>query len=146
MPTLAQAAAEALKWVNTPFRDKGRTIGSGVDCVGVPICVGMALGIAEAFEANQERSYPRVPNGWRLRDQLDRFMDRLPSKHDAKPGDVLLIAWRRYPLHVAMRAPDRGSFRYVVHATEEIGKVAHHILNQEWEDRVILAYRYRGLT
>ncbi len=163
--------AEARSWLGTPYVHQGRVKGAGVDCAGLVICVGHALGLTE-FDAD---GYARLPDGWRLMALCEAHMDRI-GVDEIAPGDVVLLRWRRYPQHVAIvgdasasSAQARGlsagprEALTLIHAYDAVpgmprgagrararigqrGRVVEHALDAEWRARVIRAYRIRGLA
>lgn len=155
--TRAQVIAEARSWVGTPFHHQGRLKGVGVDCAGLLICVGKALGLSD-FDVT---GYARVPDGRTLLRHCDEHMTRIP-RDEAQPGDVLLMRWRRYPQHVAIvadRPPSFAQERFggqtlrslgggglnIIHAHEDAGSCVEHRLDETWAARVVQAYRIPGL-
>jgi cell wall-associated NlpC family hydrolase len=130
---------EARTWLGTPFRHQGRTRGAGVDCAGVVIGVARALGLSE-FDTT---AYGRLPNGHAMRRLCDAHLRPILLK-TARPGDVLLMAWRRYPQHLAV-VVDHPQGLGIVHGHEAAGRVVEHRLDEVWRARVRAAYAFPGV-
>lgn len=137
--TRAQVIAEARSWVGTPFHHQGRLKGVGVDCAGLLICVGKELGLSD-FDVT---GYARVPDGRMLQAHCDAHLIRI-ARDEVRPGDVLLMRWRRYPQHVAIMA-DGGEPCSIIHAYEDVGRCVEHRLDETWAARIVQAYRIRGV-
>lgn len=141
MVTRADVVREARSWKETPFHHQGRMKGVGVDCVGVVIKVAQDLGLT-TFDAD---GYGTIPNGRHLRQGCTDNMDPIPTD-EIRPGDVLLMRWERFPQHLAVVTEGHGVRGLgVVHSYSQIGKCIEHGLSQDWLDRVVQAYRLRGL-
>jgi cell wall-associated NlpC family hydrolase len=130
------AIRAARRWIGTPFAHQGRVRGDGVDCVGLIVGVAHDLGLT----AYDNRNYARLPDCRLLVAELDAHMDFIPPE-DAAEGDVVVIAWDAEPIHTALYTG-----RTVIHALESIGRVAEHRFPAAWRERVVAAYRYRGLA
>ena len=131
--------AEARTWLGTPFRHQGRAKGAGVDCAGLVVGVAKALGLSE-FDTT---AYGRLPNGHQMRRLCDEHL-RSIQLDALLPGDVLLMAWRRYPQHLAIVA-DHPQGLGIVHAHESAGQVVEHRLDEVWRARIRAAYAFPGV-
>jgi cell wall-associated NlpC family hydrolase len=135
---------EARTWLRTPWKHQGRLKHVGVDCLGILGMSALACGVAGAREWRSDPSmhnYGRVPQEAFLLASCDRFMDRIPTA-DATIGDVLVMAFRRYPQHFAMISTYRGD--RVIHAYSSIGEVVENGVNVA-NARVLYAYRFKGI-
>lgn len=85
----ATIAAEAIEWIDTPFRWQGRVKGVGCDCKGLVAGVAAACGRPEA-ESLQALAgdYSRLVDAGRLRRGLAELFDRAK---EIEEGDVLLL-------------------------------------------------------
>lgn len=129
------AAREVLE---TPFRHQGRVPGLGLDCAGVLAHCLDRLGLPY----DDEQGYPRTPYDG----QLERNLDAQPSLRqipvsDVVGGDVLLMRMKSAPQHIAIHAGLIQGLTYIIHGSEEHGKVAEHRLDGLWRARVVRAYR-----
>ncbi|MCY1313317.1 hypothetical protein D9M70_638270 [compost metagenome] len=95
---------------------------------------------------HDELGYPRNPYDG----QLEKILDSQPSLRriaveDAGPGDVLVMRMVRAPQHIAIHAGFYNGHPYVIHGSEQHGKVCLHRLDATWFGRVMRAYRFEGL-
>lgn len=141
--------AEARAWLGTPFRHQGRRKGEGVDCIGLVVGVGAALGLIDlAGRSDEERrrlaTYRRTPNGFALRRGCDAVLDRIALRA-AGAGDVLLFAGHRLPQHLGI-VSDRGGAAGLIHCNAEVGRCVEHRLDESWRARIVQAYRFKGVA
>lgn len=95
--TPEQLIAEARTWLGTPYSSQGRTRENGLDCGGLLIVVGRALGLTEL----EELGYSNSPNGERFEQLLDENCIRIEPKEAAKVGDILAIDYGEGVQHTA---------------------------------------------
>ncbi|MCY1555786.1 hypothetical protein D9M68_924740 [compost metagenome] len=131
---IIKAAMDALE---TPFRHQGRVPGLGMDCAGVLVHCFQRLGLPY----HDESGYPRNPYDG----QLEKILDSQPSLRriavdEAGAGDVLVMRMVRAPQHIAIHAGQYNGHPYVIHGSEQHGKVCLHRLDAQWFGRVMRAY------
>lgn len=129
----------ALEACETKFKHQGRVVGLGLDCAGLYVFVCQRLGIPH----RDAQGYPRTP----FDGELERQMDAQPSLQriaisEAQKGDVLLMRMTKQPQHIAIHAGEYRGHSYVIHASEQHGKVCVHRLDSTWFGRVVRAYRF----
>ncbi len=132
-----------MRWEHTPFVHQARVCGIGADCIGVPIGVARTFGYDKAVGFGDHRNYQRSPNTEEMQTLLTRYLDPI-NKKQALPGDLLHLWFLQRPQHVGFLLPDN----MILHAKEErdgSGKVVVHRIDDWWWDRVVSAYRFRGL-
>lgn len=138
---IARAAivAAARSWLGVPYLHQGRAA-HGLDCVGLLIMVGRAVGLLPGDW--DMRNYPRAMPPAMLLAQLDAWLERIESDRlDAlAPGDVLVMAARPRVWHVGFL----GDRQTVIHAWSPAGKVIEHGLSREWLYQRQAAYRLPG--
>lgn len=102
----------------------------------------MVIGVARVLELSDfdTTAYGRLPNGHAMRRICDSHL-RSIRLDDAQPGDVLLMAWRRYPQHLAI-VVDHPQGLGVVHGYEAAGRVVEHRLDGIWRARIRAAYAF----
>lgn len=132
---MIDAASECL---GTPFRHQGRVVGLGQDCAGVLAYCLDKLGLPYT----DQHGYARTP----FDGMLEKSLAAQPSLRqipvaEADGGDVLLMRMKRAPQHIAIHAGLVRGHIYIIHGSEEHGKVAHHRLDDLWRARVVRAYR-----
>lgn len=126
--------ATARSALGTPFKHQGRQPGVGLDCVGLVIWVGNALGLTRLSIAN----YPRLPKGDRLLCAGEEA--GFTAVEAPLPGDVACFRLERDPQHVAILT-DRGA----IHACQARGRVVEHRLDAVWRGRIVSVFRYPGV-
>lgn len=131
----------AMDAIGTPFRHQGRVAGRGMDCAGLYIHVCQLLGLSY----QDASGYPRNPYDGQLEKELDAQpqLTRI-SVAEARKGDLLAMRMDRAPQHIAIHAGHFNGHPYVIHASEQHGKVCMHRLDQLWHARVMRAYRFEG--
>lgn len=138
MITRAQIVEEARRWLGTPYQHKGRILGRAADCAAPIICTAWALG----FKYEESLDYGRVPNPNRMREELERNMERI-ALSDIGDSDVLHMSWKQRPHHLAIKTPVG-----ILHAYNLIDppRVVEHTLSQDWINRIRGAYRFPGVV
>lgn len=136
---------KARGWINTPYKNQGRTKGVETDCVGILIGIGAELGFDTSHEP---KDYKVVPRPKELLSRIRRFCEfKSFNVEDARPGDILLITWREQPgglpHHTAVRAEWNGR-PTMIHAHSIAGKCVEHGLTPDWKKRVRSVWRVRN--
>jgi len=134
---------EAREWLDTPFQHQQRLKGIATDCIGLVGGVALELGIEGAREWADDpnlHNYGKTPMDLLLAG-CDRFLTRI-SIHEAGLGDILVMAFRRFPQHVAIVSQVEPM--YLIHAYAQIGRVVENGVNVA-QAKVVRAYRYRGI-
>lgn len=140
-----EAEKIARSYLGTPFVHQGRVPGVGLDCAGLVINVARDLGrVAPDFDVS---NYAQQPDKTSIVDACDLYLTRVP-KDQAQPGDVIVIAWDRWPQHLGIMgvyalAPEH---RTLIHAFQRQGekkaKVVEHRLTPDLMRRIVRAYRF----
>lgn len=134
----AAVVAEARRWIGTPYQHQARVLGVGVDCAGLVLGVGRALGLVDFDYFN----YSQLPHRGMLRAICDERFERID---DLEPGCILLMSFVVDPAqeqHLAI-ATGEGS---IVHAYSHAGACVEHRYSAAWTSRTRQAYRYRGVA
>jgi NlpC/P60 family putative phage cell wall peptidase len=138
--------AEARRWIGTPWRHQARLRGVGVDCGGLVVGVGQALGLPVR---DHPPGYARLPDGVSLRACVERQCTRIPA---LEPGAILLMRWEADPQHLAIVSTLPEGFVGMIHAWAGIRRVVEHGLTPEWQARIVrdeggpLIYRLPGVA
>jgi cell wall-associated NlpC family hydrolase len=135
----AKIVAEARSWIGTPFRHQGRLKGVGVDCAGLVIEVGRALGL----DVHDETGYAAVPDGVSMQRSCDAQMGRIERYGH---GDVVLFSFGRHPQHLGIVADYASGGNSLIHAYAPNGRVVETIFDGIWIRRTVQAYRYPGVV
>jgi NlpC/P60 family putative phage cell wall peptidase len=137
--------AEARRWIGTPWRHQARLRGVGVDCGGLVVGVGQALGLPVR---DHPPGYSRLPDGVSLRACVESQCRRIPV---LEPGAILLMRWETEPQHLAIVSTLPEGFG-MIHAWAGMRRVVEHGLTPEWQARIVqdegwpLIYRLPGVA
>lgn len=126
-----EIVAEARRWVGTPFRHQGRLRSVGVDCAGLVLGVGKALGLLP--EELEYRGYSPGVQDERLLPALAEWL--LPG--DRAPGSIALMRFEGVPKHLGF-ITDVGLLHIRWGTT-----VGEHPIDARWERRLERFYVYR---
>jgi cell wall-associated NlpC family hydrolase len=86
----AAVVAEAMTWLGTPWRHRGRVRGAGVDCAQFVIKAYAGAGLIDDFDTGE---YPR---DWHIHRDEERFLTFVPrfareiTEDEVGPGDLVL--------------------------------------------------------
>ena len=147
--TPEQLINEARKWLGVNYASQGRTREIGLDCGGLLLVVGRALGLTEL----EELGYSNSPDGERFEQLLDENCDRVEPKEDLRIGDIIAVDYGKGIQHTAFVT--RLNPFSVIHAKRPLGSaqkqkgrgVIEHRLLKTNEDRRgwVRTYRIRGV-
>jgi NlpC/P60 family putative phage cell wall peptidase len=132
----AAIVAEARRWVGTPWRHQGRVHGVGVDCGGLIIGVGQALGLL-GYDVKPQ--YGRQPHWPELLAELRAHLEQRPHL-DLLEGNVLTFAFAGEPQHLGI-CTGQG----VIHAYAQVRACVEHRLDRVWLDRLRSVWSYRDV-
>lgn len=111
---------EARTWLGVPFLHQGRNR-RGVDCVGLPIVIGQALGLVPAnFEV---ANYGRLSSP----ELMQRLMQHCTRIASPVPGSLVAIAWTKTAAHVAICTGEN-----LIHSYQNVGRVVEHGYRGRW--------------
>lgn len=132
-----QIITTAQTYLETPFHWHGRLKGVGVDCAGLPICVGRELGLfAQNFDLTQYGNYPQ-----NMLETLRLHCEERP-KAEREPGDILCFRLREEPQHAGIMTDLDGAG--LIHCSIRWA-VIEHVLDQQWVDRIVGVFKYPGV-
>ncbi len=100
----------ARAWLGVRWRHQGRNSHSGVDCIGLCICVARECG----YRVPDATGYARRQDGGQLIAVLSSHLSVVPTDQ-GRQGDVALFRDEGFPVHVGIMALKRG-LRTVIHA------------------------------
>lgn len=144
----SEIVAEARTWLGTPYRHQHWVKGQGVDCVGLVVGVGVALGILDwsADAWAPFKGYGRTPNPRKMGEAMQVFLRPLDFEGAPPEGAIAWIGWREHlPMHLAIigRSPDGRAT--MIHAFGHVGRVVEHGFAAEWPGRVVSWWDYPGV-
>ena len=128
--------AEARSWLGVPWRHQGRTR-SGIDCVGLVVCVARALRLSDY----DSTGYSRRAQGQGFVEHFRGNMDGVAIP-EARSGDVLVFADQAYPCHCGFLT-ERLGHPHLLHAHATRRKVIEEPYAGEWPIKVKFAFRFR---
>lgn len=136
MTTRADVVAEALTWVDVPYKHAGRNR-FGIDCAGVVIKVAHGTGLSMHDTTN----YTQSPEPHEFLREVKGHLDR-KHKRDLMPGDVIVFRGLRVPCHMGILDAEGN----VIHAYKPAGKVLREAYVNRMERFAVSAWSYRGLA
>lgn len=148
MTTREAIVAEARSWINTRWQHQASVKGVATDCIGLVGGVGVRLRMPDAlvWAADQRcRAYGRKPDVEALRAGCEAYLEQIPVD-SAGLGDILLMRYEpdSDPRHFTIiSALDP---MYIIHAFATARKVVENRVDRAWHDRIVGAYRYRGVV
>jgi cell wall-associated NlpC family hydrolase len=129
-----QIITTARTWLDTPFHWHGRLKHVGIDCAGLPICVGRELGLFAAdFDLTEYGNYPVG-----MLATLQSHCEERP-KDEREPGDILCFKIREEPQHAGIMTDLNGAG--VIHCSIRWA-VIEHVIDKQWEDRIVGVFKY----
>ena len=131
-----RVAAEARRWIGTPYRHQGATRGAGCDCLG------LVRGIWVALYGTEAEAIPVYGADWRDgNDQLALAAGQHLRAREGAPqtGDVVLFRLIRH--RPARHCGVMVSAQRFVHAQEHLG-VVEMAMSESWRRRLAGAYRF----
>lgn len=130
------AVEAAMECIGTPFAHQGRSVGHGIDCVGLLVHVFQRLGV-DYFD---EKGYPRSPFDGKLRRTLIAQPSLFKvSRHDMQAGDVICMKVSKAPQHIAIYAGNGE----IIHASSEFGGTFRHALDAIGKSKITDVFRIR---
>lgn len=129
---------EARKWLDVPWQHQGRTI-HGIDCAGLIVKIAHDLKLSE-FDT---RDYGRRAIGHRFLKYFSDNMDEV-AVTDLTPGNVMTFRDGIYPCHCGVIAEKNGQ-PSIIHAHATYGAVREEQFSQEWLDKRIRCFSYKGV-
>lgn len=134
----ALIAAEARRWIGTPYRHQASTLGAGCDCLG------LIRGIWRVLHGAEPEAMPPYGADWRdpaYAGALEAAAERVLLRCEGSPkaGQVLLFRLVRAmpPRHCGVMVSDAA----FVHAQEQVGVVEAE-LGEAWARRVVGVFAF----
>lgn len=107
----------ARSYIGLPFVHQGRSKETGVDCVGLLVCMGTELEYPNLIDAE---AYRRTPSANVIRAILGANCDEIPT-HEAQEGDMYLMRLGGIkPRHASVLCHDpKYGEPCIIHATKD---------------------------
>lgn len=138
MKTRQDVVVEARRWLGTPFQHQGRAMGVGVDCAGVVVQVGKALGLT-GFDTTD---YGRLPHSGKFMRVVQQELDQWFG--EPEPGLLGVFRWRTEPQHIGVFAEINGRIT-LIHAWEKMGRCVEASFDSAWRGRLVSVWKFRGM-
>ena len=135
-----QTVAIARRFIGTPYHHQARLEGHGVDCVGLVICVARELRIVPADW--DVTGYSRIPDGAALMRHLRERLAEV-DQVEMQPGDVVCVAFDKWPQHVGIVGDYVHGGLSMIHADMIRGRVLETRLMFSPSMRFVSAFRWR---
>jgi hypothetical protein len=139
----------ARSYENTPFHHLGRVKGTGVDCVGLVLCVAEDLGLKDVHGVpllrNDYTDYSPQPLGdFVMHECKYRLIEK--SIGSMLPGDVITMKVPYSACHAGFVVERHGAL-YVIHAlnSSTVPRVMEHILDKKWHHAITGAFSLPGV-
>ena len=137
---------EARSWLKpeTAWVHQASCKGVGADCIGFLAGVAAACGSADAkrFLATPGwRNYSRHPDPDFLFSVCDELMDPVPVSEATVADTLVFYCGNRHPMHFGTLAGDT-----MLHSWRVAGRVCEHRIDLSWRERIVRAYRVRGMA
>lgn len=129
--------AEARKWIGTRWVHQGRSE-HGVDCAGMVIMVGQALGLP----AEDLQGYRRSPDGVVFREHIFK---QTTFEAQPRPGSIGMFREARYPTHTGIFGLDAEGRLTLIHAYMPYGRVMEETFTHEWPRKLVSVRNFIGL-
>lgn len=126
---------EALKFVDTPYQHQGRKLGIGIDCIGLPILVALALEMGNFDEID----YGRDPDG-----TLKTKIEQVCKKIVIQPGALLIFKIAASAQHCGIVTKHPLGGHGLIHAWDIADKVVHQRLG-DWRKKIVGCYGLPGV-
>lgn len=133
--TRRQIEAEALTWLDVPWRHQGRNR-RGIDCVGLVVKVAQGLELM-SYDC---QGYVRTTRQSEFVLHFKAFLKQKPVIA-RKKGDILLIRDETYAGHSAILSELYGK-EAIIHSFAGRRKVVHELLTEEILSRVNYCFEY----
>lgn len=142
MVARADVVAAARRYISVPFKHQGRSLVTGIDCVGLIIGVAHELAISDFDVAD----YSRSPDPRMMRAHLLEHLDEIGFKQ-VLPGDILWYRIERDPQHLGIVTTTEPEI-CMVHAFAKppVQACVEQPLGQLWKRLIAGCFRYRGIA
>lgn len=142
MTDKALLMAQARSYIGTRFAHQGRSKVTGVDCLGLLLCVAQDAGLKlrqQEVALYDRTDYGAFPDAQMLRQQLETALE--PTQ-EMSVGDIVLLRIDGRPQHLALISdyPVEGAFG-MIHAYAPMRKVVEHRMDEVWVQRIEQVFR-----
>lgn len=136
--TRAEFINAARTYLGTPFHHQGRLPQVGLDCAGVVVCAATQCG----FAVEDKYGYGRIPANGIFTTAVLAHCDEISQEY-VQAGDLMMFAFRGEPQHIAIVSSINPTM--LIHAYQDVGRVAENSLDETWQNRLRGCYKLRGI-
>lgn len=134
-----EVVALAREWLRVRWKHQGRTR-NGVDCAGVVVLVGKALGL----QYEDKPSYQRRTHGQEFVKEFQTYLIEV-SPTDTLPGNVVTFTDSAYPCHCGIFSVKLGVL-HIIHAHATRKQVVEEPFAHDWPSRLTHVFQYPGVS
>ena len=129
----------AQSYIGVPFKHQGRDK-RGIDCIGLLAAIHEDAGFGH-INPFPYKYRPGKEGHRELAKALSKYARKKPIKR-ALPADFFQMTLNvKEPLHLALWTGDA-----LIHAYSGPGQVVSHRMNDQWLNRIVACYAFKGLT
>jgi NlpC/P60 family putative phage cell wall peptidase len=133
---------EARKWIGTPYRHQGSTLGVGCDCLG------LIRGVWRALYGREPEALKPYSADWAEAGTGDALLEAA-KRHfierqlvEMAAGDLILFRWK--PQHAAKHAAIVSGPQTFIHAYEGHAVIETHLVPQ-WRKRIAGVFAFPAM-
>lgn len=134
----------ARRYIGVRFRHQGRSACTGVDCLGLLVCVSQDLGLGwpqQLHKKMQENDYSHLPDEQYLRNSIEMFL-WASSASTPRPGEIALMKVDGRVQHLGIIAMHPiHEVPTIIHAYAPARKVVEHVLDNRWHAAIMQRYK-----
>lgn len=132
----------ARSFLGVSWKHQGRSRAAGIDCVGLPLLVGIEMGYME--ESLRAANYPKRPNNT-LIPLFHEYLEFV-RPGDRKPGDIMVFADSGHPCHCGFLG-HRGGLDTVIHAHAHDRQVVEEPMTAaiQYLGKPVYTFKFKGL-
>jgi len=147
--TKADVVEKAREYLGTPFAHQGRVKGHAMDCVGILLCVGNALGLKDKLGVpilkDDNKNYSAQPLNNFVHEECQRRLIEKPITAMQEGYAITMQAGSAFACHAGIVSENGGAL-YVIHAYNGgARKVVEHIVDEKWMSRIVGVFSFPGV-
>lgn len=131
----------ALPWVGTPFAERQRLQGVGVDCVQLAAGIYIPTGLVDRFNPGD---YAMDGGTHQDRSRVFEWLEKSPafvqSHEPLRVGDLLAFSQGRAAWHVAITLVVDGADAICIHCLRTTGTALVQLADPTWSKRLVAVY------
>lgn len=126
--------------VGKPFKDGGRNIDYGFDCVGAIVYVAEKNGI----QVKDLKGYSQTPSNGFFLEAIENNLEKV-KKENVKAGDLVIFSILSEFHHIGMITKTEPQM-WIAHAVSgTTNKIVDHEFGQYWQSKKHRFYKFKGI-